>query len=292
MEAETAAVGAGSHRRLPLFILNSVVFPGTTNSYCIFEPRYRLMLRRVMNGSRKFGIAGIEPSISDEGFAQHSVCKVGCVVEVTKCEMLPDGRSLIETIARDRFTILDRESVDGYVVARVASLVDEAEDPGNDAELVRHSSDVTASVASGTEGNSDAGVGDNVPGEGSSGPPGAGNLSSGDESAAASSRASSSVAAYARRLLDEVLARESGSWARGNLSRFVREAGPPPAPEEGSSKLGMWLADTVVVDSRERQRLLEETNPTRRLIAISKYLEQANQFQRVGTGGFDGCAIT
>lgn len=40
---------------LPLFVMD-VVLPGKKAALNIFEPRYRLMTRRVMEGNRKFGM--------------------------------------------------------------------------------------------------------------------------------------------------------------------------------------------------------------------------------------------
>lgn len=102
--------------RLPLFPLNAVVFPMQRFPMHIFEPRYRLMLRRIMRGSRKFGLIALKrtPDGSSE------LCDVGCVLEVTKADRFPDGRSLIETIARERFRVYGRTEVDGYLVGRTA----------------------------------------------------------------------------------------------------------------------------------------------------------------------------
>jgi hypothetical protein len=39
---------------LPIFFYNSVMFPGSTLSLHLFEPRYKLMMQRVVNGSKSF----------------------------------------------------------------------------------------------------------------------------------------------------------------------------------------------------------------------------------------------
>lgn len=43
---------------MPLFILDSVVFPKMKFPMHIFEPRYRLMLRRCLDADKKFGLIG------------------------------------------------------------------------------------------------------------------------------------------------------------------------------------------------------------------------------------------
>lgn len=100
--------------RLPLFPLNAVVFPRQRYPMHIFEPRYRLMLRRIMLGSRKFGLIALKRT--RDGSSE--LRDVGCVLEVTKADRFADGRSMIETVARDRFRVHGRIEVDGYLVGR------------------------------------------------------------------------------------------------------------------------------------------------------------------------------
>lgn len=116
--------------RLPLFPLNAVVFPMQRFPMHIFEPRYRLMLRRILKGSRKFGLVAFKRT-SDGG---SEMCDVGCVLEVTKAERFPDGRSLIQTVARERFKVKGRIEVDGYYVGRTEVYEDTEE---TDSEEVR-----------------------------------------------------------------------------------------------------------------------------------------------------------
>jgi Lon protease-like protein len=42
--------------RLPLFALKTVLMPGMVLPLRIFEPRYRLMMQRVLAGERRFGV--------------------------------------------------------------------------------------------------------------------------------------------------------------------------------------------------------------------------------------------
>lgn len=121
-EADTPSA-ENAMNRLPLFPLNAVVFPMQRFPMHIFEPRYRLMLRRIMHGSRKFGLIALKRT-KDGG---SELCEVGCVLEVTKAERFPDGRSLIETVARDRFRVHGRTEVDGYLVGR-AEVYEDNED--------------------------------------------------------------------------------------------------------------------------------------------------------------------
>lgn len=111
---ETTPSAENAMNRLPLFPLNAVVFPMQRFPMHIFEPRYRLMLRRIMQGSRKFGLIALKRT-RDGSLALRDV---GCVLEVTKADRFPDGRSLIETVARERFKVHDWDELDGYLVGR------------------------------------------------------------------------------------------------------------------------------------------------------------------------------
>ncbi len=44
---------------------------------------------------------------------------------ISSLEFTPDGRSLVTTLGEKRFHVLDRNSSDGYAVARIRFLSDE-----------------------------------------------------------------------------------------------------------------------------------------------------------------------
>ncbi|CAD5119433.1 DgyrCDS8044 [Dimorphilus gyrociliatus] len=103
--------------KVPIFVC-VVTFPGVRCPLHIFEPRYRLMVRRcIENGSRTFGM--VRP-MSDNSYAN-----IGTLMYIEDVTYLPDGRSLIITQGSKRFTVLDRSYVDGYNVANVRILEDE-----------------------------------------------------------------------------------------------------------------------------------------------------------------------
>lgn len=111
-EEEKASIGeqegSGMVQQLPLFVL-SPVMPGETVNLNVFEPRYRLMIRRVMEGNKKFGIIAMR--------GNNSLAPVGCEVDVDEIEAIPDGRFAIQVKGVRRFAITDVDQVDGYRVA-------------------------------------------------------------------------------------------------------------------------------------------------------------------------------
>jgi len=126
---ETEAEERKANRQMPLFVLDCGVFPGCVFPMHIFEPRYRLMLRRCLGGSRRFAIVGslaacqyigrnpeLQTSDREAGFA------IGCVVEVRSHTELPDGRSFIELIGRHLCRIEKYDILDGYAIGEVQPL--------------------------------------------------------------------------------------------------------------------------------------------------------------------------
>ncbi|KAL5746790.1 hypothetical protein ACOSP7_023765 [Xanthoceras sorbifolium] len=96
---------------IPLFVMD-VVIPCQKFPLHIFEPRYRLMVRRIMEGNRRMGMVIIDPTTG-------SVADFACEVEITECEPLPDGRFVLEVESRRRFRILRSWDQDGYRIAEV-----------------------------------------------------------------------------------------------------------------------------------------------------------------------------
>lgn len=96
---------------IPLFVMD-VVLPCQKLHLNIFEARYRLMVRRIMEGNRRMGMVILDPTSG-------SVADYACEVEITDCEPLPDGRFFLEVESRRRFRILRNWNQDGYRVAEV-----------------------------------------------------------------------------------------------------------------------------------------------------------------------------
>lgn len=113
-------------RRLPLFPLPLVLFPGVPLPLHIFEPRYRIMLADCLEGDREFGIVFRPDGVAERDLPMGHV---GCIARVESTEVLPDGRSNVIVRGTDRFA-LDRflDSPRPYHVAE-ASSYDDAEEP-------------------------------------------------------------------------------------------------------------------------------------------------------------------
>ncbi|KAB5557976.1 ATP-dependent protease [Coniochaeta sp. 2T2.1] len=99
---------------MPLFIC-TLAFPSMPTFLHIFEPRYRLMIRRALEGNRTFGMV----LYNHPGFVE-----LGTVLRIVNVEFFDDGRSLLETVGVSRFRILRSTVVDGYTAAKVEPIND------------------------------------------------------------------------------------------------------------------------------------------------------------------------
>ncbi|XP_074865672.1 LON peptidase N-terminal domain and RING finger protein 1-like isoform X2 [Carettochelys insculpta] len=116
-------------KNIPIFVC-TMSFPGLLCPLHVFEPRYRLMMRRCQEtGTKMFGMCMYE---NGKSFADY-----GCMLEIQHMEFLPDGRSLVDTIGRRRFRVLRRGQRDGYNTADIEYLEDEKVEGDELAELQR-----------------------------------------------------------------------------------------------------------------------------------------------------------
>jgi hypothetical protein len=118
-------IGLDDGITMPLFIC-TLSYPSMPTFLHIFEPRYRLMIRRaVESGDRKFGMIMYNRSGRPQaGFPSTQFMQYGTLLHIESLEILADGRSLIETTGVSRFKVLDYGMMDGYVVGRIQRIDD------------------------------------------------------------------------------------------------------------------------------------------------------------------------
>jgi Lon protease-like protein len=105
-----------------------VQFPNAITPLHIFEPRYRKMLKDVMEKDKTFGII-YRPSIEEGALTPISdrvpLGSVGCAVEVAVVQEMPDGRSNILCVGGARFRLLQYLEGEQYLQAEVDFFDDE-----------------------------------------------------------------------------------------------------------------------------------------------------------------------
>lgn len=113
--------------RLPLFVLPSVLFPGTRLPLHVFEPRYRQMVARCLEFDKRFGFLFHDPD--EYSSPQIEPGRVGCVAEILAFRPLLDGRSLMVVEGVERFRVEDEvETETPYHEVIAQTYEDERED--------------------------------------------------------------------------------------------------------------------------------------------------------------------
>ncbi|XP_040822439.1 LON peptidase N-terminal domain and RING finger protein 1 isoform X2 [Ochotona curzoniae] len=103
-------------KNVPIFVC-TMAYPTVPCPLHVFEPRYRLMIRRcIQTGTKQFGMC-----VSD---TQNSFADYGCMLQIRNVHFLPDGRSVVDTVGGKRFRVLKRGMKDGYCTADIEYLED------------------------------------------------------------------------------------------------------------------------------------------------------------------------
>lgn len=93
-------------RDVPIFVC-TMAFPTVSCLLHIFEPRYRLMIRRCLETGPKR--SGMCLSAEHAGISEY-----GCMLAVKDVRTFPDGGSIIDAVGISRFWVLSHRHRDGY----------------------------------------------------------------------------------------------------------------------------------------------------------------------------------
>jgi Lon protease-like protein len=104
---------------LPIFPLNTVLFPGAPLQLHIFEERYKRMIGLCLQNRQPFGVALIRSGVEAHGpLAQPHW--IGCSALIVHVQRLEEGRMNIIAVGQERFRILSLDlDGGGYLVANV-----------------------------------------------------------------------------------------------------------------------------------------------------------------------------
>jgi uncharacterized protein len=101
---------------LPLFPLQTVLFPGARLPLRIFEPRYLDMIGRAYRDHTPFGVVGLRqggevqrPDAGPAGFAAETFGDVGTLARITHLERPQPGLLVIRSEGTRRFRLRQRE---------------------------------------------------------------------------------------------------------------------------------------------------------------------------------------
>ena len=103
---------------LPLFPLDTVLFPGMPLQLHIFEERYKLMIRKCLAEREPFGVVLIRHGMEALGPLAEPY-KIGCTARILEVKPLSEGRMNIVALGQKRFRILSLNSAKPYLVGEV-----------------------------------------------------------------------------------------------------------------------------------------------------------------------------
>lgn len=111
---------------LPIFPLNTVLFPGGRLPLHIFEERYKLMVSRCLERGEPFGVClirtGQEVGAPGEPFG------IGTTAHIREVQELDQGRLNIICVGGERFILRDITSRSPYITARIEPIVSDCAD--------------------------------------------------------------------------------------------------------------------------------------------------------------------
>ncbi|UNI21347.1 hypothetical protein JDV02_007344 [Purpureocillium takamizusanense] len=262
---------------LPLFVC-TLAFPDMPTFLHIFEPRYRLMIRRVLDGNKTFGM--VLPKEHTRPGEMHFF-ELGTLLRIVNAQFYPDGRCLIETVGVYRFRVTRFGELDGYAVGETERIVDvpleeeealEASEVGSDEEDSRGRS---PPMEGGTRGETYGTT---------NGTNGSSNATTHNQRQPSSTEALSDTSHPSQESTDWVpkTATELNWMTTQELFRFATDFvqrtqeknipwltermlniyGPPP---QDPAKFPWWLASTLPVNNAEKYRLLGTSSVRDRL---------------------------
>jgi uncharacterized protein len=105
---------------LPLFPLNTVLFPGMPISLNIFEDRYKEMIAYCLAARRPFGVVLIRQGVEAYGPVAEPYL-VGCEAHITHVQAAGEGCLNILAIGQERFRVLSLHHEQAYLTGTVES---------------------------------------------------------------------------------------------------------------------------------------------------------------------------
>ena len=116
-----------SQRRLPLFPLNTVLFPQAAIPLQIFEERYKVMLEECLESDSRFGVTLIrEGAEVGDPAVPHDVGTVARIIQVNRIE---GDRYFVSAIGERRFRVIEIIQHRPFISAQVELLDEFGDDP-------------------------------------------------------------------------------------------------------------------------------------------------------------------
>ena len=138
-------------RQLPLFPLNTVLFPGAALPLQIFEERYKRLLRDCLDDDSRFGIVLIKSG--DEVGSPAIPHPIGTVAHITQVNEIRGDRYFVAVTGGRRFKINAITRHRPYLIGDVSVLPDsDSDDAQPQSEAIRQQLDEYISLITGLQG--------------------------------------------------------------------------------------------------------------------------------------------
>src|SRR5215469_548797 len=126
-------------KRLPLFPLGSVLFPGLVLPLHIFEPRYRQLVEDLLAGPepQQFGVIAIRRGRETGIDGVTALYETGCTAVLRQVERLADGKFDLVAVGTQRFRLGELADPAPYLSGVVELLPDEVGDSAEAALAAR-----------------------------------------------------------------------------------------------------------------------------------------------------------
>jgi len=113
---------------VPLFLLNTVLFPGGLLPLRVFEQRYLEMAKVCLRESKPFGVCRIREGVEVGAPATHE--DIGCLARIVHWDMQQLGLLQIVAQGAERFRVVERRlQSDGLALASIEPLPEDADAP-------------------------------------------------------------------------------------------------------------------------------------------------------------------
>ncbi|CCM01716.1 uncharacterized protein FIBRA_03781 [Fibroporia radiculosa] len=202
-------------------------------------------------------------SVSGEAGSEY-----GTMLKIRNVQMLPDGRSVVETWGIWRFRIIERGTLDGYVVARVERVDDWTE--GEDSEEEQHSSapvGVTLAARTRDAGTSSGSLATD-PGPSTSASASASSLAMAPlvSRRSPTTPTNAELMATCNAFLEEL--RQGTPWVAQRLNTMYI-----PMPRDAET-FSFWMGALLPIDEYEKAKLLPIRSARLRLRLVVHWIEQ------------------
>lgn len=105
---------------LPLFPLNTVLFPGMELDLRIFEDRYKIMINECITSDKPFGVVLIKRGV--EAYGSSEPYLVGCTARIKRIEQVEGDNLHIRVVGQERFRIYNLKNDRPYLIGQVETM--------------------------------------------------------------------------------------------------------------------------------------------------------------------------